>query len=362
MALNAVTGHHGRLGAGIIAKSGGHARKTSDQLQAAHLRQGSARCFNILDTSAKMLDASLTTPIKAVMIYNHNPVATHPDQRQMIEALSQEDLFVVGCDIVMTDSMKLCDVILPAASHFEHDEIFGAYGHNYVQRAAPVIPLVGEALPNTEIFRRLAARFGFLEPEFHESDLALMDKAFGDLGQRPSEIGFDAPLEMGGHMGQDAILCDTVCPDTPSGKIELYSADLEARYNCGLPAYQPVQAMLPLMLISPSSDKRINATFGGCDASVGQEKLEMHPLDAADRGLLDGQDVVAWNTLGEVSLVLQISDAMQRGVTYCAKGAWRGSSETGMTVNALISSRSRCDLIDGAAYNDTFIDVRASVP
>ncbi|MFP3339394.1 molybdopterin-dependent oxidoreductase, partial [Micrococcus sp. SIMBA_131] len=81
----------------------------------------------------------------------------------MIAALSQPEMFTVGCDVVMTDSMAYCDVILPAATHFEHDEIFAAYGQNYVQRAEPVIAPVGESLPNTEIFRRLVACFGYTE-------------------------------------------------------------------------------------------------------------------------------------------------------------------------------------------------------
>ncbi|MGH1464151.1 MAG: molybdopterin-dependent oxidoreductase [Cognatishimia sp.] len=359
MALNALMGQHGRLGAGIIAKSGGHAKKTPERLQAPHLRRKPARCFNILDVSDRLLDRGLAMPVKAVMIYNHNPVATHPDQGKMIKALSQKDVFVVGSDVVMTDSMALCDVILPAASHFEHHEIFGAYGQNYVQRAAPVIPLVGEALPNTEIFRRLAARFGFAEPDFQDSDLALMDQAFADLGQRPSELDLESALQTGGDMGQDAILCDTIAPQTPSGKIDLFSADLEARFGCGLPTYRAPQATLPLTLVTPSSDKRINATFGGCAASDGPEVLEMHPLDAAARGLQDAQKVAVYNALGEVHLQLQISDAMQQGVVYSPKGCWRATSDTAMTVNALISTDSRCDLIGGAAYNDTFVEIRA---
>ena len=85
----------------------------------------------------------------------------------------------------------------------------------------------------------------------------------------------------------------------------------------------------------------------------------MHPDDAKARGLTDGQDVLLWNERGEVALTLQETDAMQPGVVYVAKGAWLATSETGLTVNALISVDSRCDLIGGAAYNDTFVDVRA---
>src|SRR5690606_26139990 len=115
--------------------------------------------------------------------------------------LAREDIFTVGCDVVFTDSMKYCDIVLPAASHFEHDDIFCSYGHPYLQRAAAVIPPVGEALPNTEIFRRLAARFGFNEPAFTATDKELMDDAIDGndprlLGYRPSEIPLGLALSM----------------------------------------------------------------------------------------------------------------------------------------------------------------------
>ncbi len=360
MALNALTGHHGRLGAGIVAKSGLHATKTSDRLQASHLRQSPPRVFNIVDVAEKLLDSQMETPVKAIMIYNHNPVATHPDQARMIQALSQDDVFVVGCDVVMTDSMALCDVVLPACSHFEHDDLFGAYGQNFVQRSAPVIPRVGESLPNTEIFRRLAARFGFEEPEFKESDAELMDSAMTGLGVQPSQLPLDRALEMGGAEGADAILCDSVHPTTPSGKIELFSKDLESKFDAGLPRYIAVRSQYPLILITPSSDKRINATFGGCAESDQAEVLDIHPDDAKARGLVHGQRVILWNDQAEVALQINVNETVRPGVVSSPKGTWRRSSSTGLTVNALISRDSRCDLIRGAAYNDTFVDVRGA--
>ncbi|NIR58813.1 MAG: molybdopterin-dependent oxidoreductase, partial [Gammaproteobacteria bacterium] len=91
----------------------------------------------------------------------------------MRAALSRDDLFIVGCDVAMTDSMAYADVVLPACTHFEYDDIYPAYGQQWLQRAEAVIPPVGESLPNTEIFRRLAARFGFDDPLFRETDTEL---------------------------------------------------------------------------------------------------------------------------------------------------------------------------------------------
>jgi len=177
MALQALTGNLGRAGAGVLAKSGLAAPKTTDRLQRPDLIPAGTRTFNIVDVAEKLQDPDLDPPVMATMIYNHNPVCTHPDQANLMRALQREDLFIAGSDVVMTDSLAFADVILPASSHFEFDDVYGAYGQNYVQRAAPVIPPVGESLPNTEIFRKLAARFGYDDPIFRETDVELMDQA-----------------------------------------------------------------------------------------------------------------------------------------------------------------------------------------
>lgn len=365
MALQALTGNHGRLGAGVIAKSGAATPKTPDRLQRSDLIDAETRTFNIVDLPEKILDDSLGIPIKAMMIFNHNPVATHPDQANMLRALMRDDLFLVGADITMTDSMALCDVILPAASHFEHDDIFGSYGQNYLQRAAPVIPLVGEALPNTEIFRRLAARFGFNDPMFTASDAELMNDAIDAShpqlgGRQPSEIPLDKAIEMRTLDGDPLIMCKTVTPATASGKIELFSQDLEDRFGFGLPRYFPATQDQPFVLITPSSTERTNATFGGCEASQGAERVEINPADASARGLADGQKVMVWNGQAEVSFVLSITDATRKGVLYSPKGTWRATSETGLTANALIPSDIRTDIERGACYNETFVDIRSA--
>ena len=159
MALQALTGNHGRRGTGVISKQGFAAPKTTDILQRTDLVPKGTRTINIVDVPELLLDKTYEPRLAAILIYNHNPVSTHPNQMKMIDALKREDLFIVGSDIVMTDSMLFADVILPAASHFEHADLYAAYGQHYVQRAEPVIPCVGEGLPNTEIFRRLAATF-----------------------------------------------------------------------------------------------------------------------------------------------------------------------------------------------------------
>lgn len=363
MALAVLAGKFGEQGSGVIAKPGNAFPKTPDRLHRTDFIPHGTRTLNILDVPAAILDEQMDPAVRGLFIYNHNPVATHPDQRRMRAALSHPDLFVVGCDIAMTDSMAYADVVLPACSHFEIDDLYGAYGQQWLQRAEPVIAPVGEALPNTEIFRRLAARFGFDDPAFEASDLALMNDAVdaGDDrlgGHRPSELPLDTALHMRKD-GEPIVPFDNVFPSTPSGRVELYSEDLEKRYGQGLPSFYEVDAMFPLNLISPSSDQRTNATFGGCVANKTVAPLELNPRDAQARGLESGNRVRVFNDLGEVELKVLVTDAVREGVVYSPKGTWLCTSSTGETVNALVVDR-RSDIADGACFNNTFVEVEAA--
>src|SRR4029453_17179426 len=206
---------------------------------------------------------------------------------------AREDVFLVGIEIAMTESMAMCDVVLPAATHFECDDLYGAYGHHWLQRAEAAIPPVGDALPNTEIFRRLAARFGFEDPAFTTSDLELMDEAVDPThpalnGQRPSTISTRTALRMRGTGGRPLALFDTHRPATPSGKVELISDVLSQRWGgeARLPSFRPRNTRFPLMLISPASDRRVSSTLlgaGGDPTDV--PTLMMNPRDAVARRL-----------------------------------------------------------------------------
>lgn len=364
MALQALTGQFGRVGAGVIAKPGLAFPKQSERVQRPDLLPKDTRTLSIIDVSTAILDESLAPPIRAMMIYNHNPIATHPDQLRMKKALSQESLFIVGCDVVMTDSMQYADVILPAASMFEIEDIYGAYGHSYLQRSEAVIPLQGESLPNTEIFRKLARRFGFDNPEFSLTDKQLMDLAFLDndprlQGYLPSQLPLDKALLMNTRQGEPLVMCGSVQPATTSGKIELFDAALD-KTGFGVPKYVPVESSeaYPLMIISPSSDDRTNATFGGSEAAL-QQRLEIHPDDASSAGIVSGDEVRVWNPQGEVFFTAKVTDGVRRGVLYTPKGAWLTTSKSGLTVNALISTDARTDISGGACYNDTFVAMEA---
>jgi anaerobic selenocysteine-containing dehydrogenase len=328
----------------------------------ADLVPAQTRTINILDVGRLLLDESLDPPLKALFIYNHNPVIVHPDQNRLKEGLARDDLFIVGIEVAMTDSMAYADVILPACTHFEHADIYAAYGQQFLQRAEPVIPPVGESLPNTEIFRRLAAKFGFTDAAFRQSDLEMIDEAFNlddprMQGIRASQLPLDRAMKME-FAGAEPVLFQNVSPRTPSGKIELESPTLGARYGAALPQYRPVVSPYPLTLLTPASDKRITSTFGGLPGNDATPVLEMNPADAAARGLTDGVAVKVWNELGQVFLPLRITANVRPGVVSSEKGAWLRTSSNGQTVSALAPAH-KADLADGACFNDSRVEVAA---
>ena len=363
-ALPALAGKFGVPGGGLINGAGFAFPKTPARLARPDLVPAGTRLINIIDVGRDLNDPSLSPPLKALFIYNHNPLVVHPEQNVLRRGLAREDLFVVGSDVVMTDSLAYADVVLPAASHFEHADLFAAYGTHWLQRADRVIPPQGEALPNTEIFRRLAARFGFNDPAFRASDAELMDDALDGAdprmgGKRPSAIPLDraTPMTVNGG-GEELVLFKNVFPKTASGKVELASPYLEKKYGARLPSWRPVASSYPLTLISPASDQRITSTFGGLHVAEGPPPLEMHPDDAKARNLRDGMRVRVWNDLGEVRLPLVVTDVIPRGVVCSLKGAWMATSDNGQTVSALCPA-DHADISEGACYNDARVEVAA---
>ena len=360
-ALPALAGKFGVAGGGLLMAAAHAFPKTPGRLTRPDLAPAETRSLDILDIGRHLTEDDVDPPIRGLFIYNHNPVIVHPEQSRMKRGLMREEVFIAGCDVGMTDSMAFCDIVLPACSHFEHDDIYPAYGHHHLQRAVPVIPPVGEALPNTEIFRRLAATFGFEEPAFRDSDLDLMDAALDAAdprmkGTRPRDLAVGTALKM--SFGEDeAILFKTVMPATPSGKVELDSSYLADKYGQAVPSFTPVQRNGSLTLVTPSSDRRITSTFGGLRWSDDTPALEMHPDDAAALGLESGQRVRVRNELGEVHMPLMVTRAVRPGCVYSYKGAWLRTAGNGQTVSALAPA-TKADL-GGACFNDTVVEVAA---
>ncbi|HET6182888.1 MAG TPA: molybdopterin-dependent oxidoreductase [Acetobacteraceae bacterium] len=366
VALPALLGKLGK-GSGIVVACGNAFPKTMAKLQRPDLLPQGTRTLNLIEMGRHLAEDDLDPPLRAIIMYNHNPIVVHPDQNRMRRGLAREDIFMVGIDVAMTESMAHCDILLPGATHFEYPDLYGSYGHQWLQRAEPVIPPQGESLPNTEIFRRLAARFGFDDPCFRATDAELMDEAIDPddprmQGIRPSALAPGRPLQMTGPDGRPMVLFENIRPATPSGKVELESDFLAQRWGpeARLPGFRGADSDYPLRLISPASDRRISSTLGGLGPSRRAPKLKMHPADAAARGLATGAEVRVFNGLGEVILPLEVTDAVPRGVVASEKGAWLATSRTGQTISALVSAEMRADLSEGACFNDTGVEIAAA--
>ena len=353
--LMAATGNIGPRGAGVCDTSrffpiGG------EHLSRPDLRPAGTREINVMDIPRLIMDPGAETPVKCVFIYNHNPVAVHPNAEAMKQALESDNAFVVGSDISMTDSMLCCDLVLPAPTHFEYGDVYKAYGHRYLQRSEAAISPQGESITNMELFRRLARRFGFQEPCFADEDKDLIQQVFENV---PDKALIEQTLEYAVDMTQWAepsMLRDDNRSES-AFKIRFYDERIEKSFGQGVPKYVPLSSTHEFVLVSPASENRINSTFGGLLQQSTDLVCEIHPKDALKHGINDGNLVRLKNDYGEVELAAKVTSNVRRKTLFVPKGAWLKDSTTGKTINALIPS-DREPLIGGACYYDCTVDIQ----
>jgi anaerobic selenocysteine-containing dehydrogenase len=347
MALPAVAGKFGVRGGGLtMSLSRAHGVR-SDRLAPPQLAARPVRQLNMVQLG-RMLTEPQSPPIRALFVYNANPVASTPDQRRIVCGLQRDDLFTVVHEQVMTDTARFADVLLPAATIFEQTELHKSYGHYVTQLSEPVIAPCGEALSNPQLFARLARAMRFDEAALQGEEEALLTDALeaGDL----AALRRDGALPVRFGDGDVCIQFVTTFPTTPSGRIELSPPQL------GPIAYDPLPANDGLTLLTPASDRTVNSILG--ELELRQAALHMHPADAAARGLVDGAAVRVFNELGEVHVPLRISRDLRRGIVTMAKGLWCRSTLNGATSTALIPD-ALTDIAGGACFNDARVEVAA---
>jgi anaerobic selenocysteine-containing dehydrogenase len=294
-------------------------------------------------------------PVKALFVYNSNPVATSPDQRRILKGLERDDLFTVVFDQVMTDTAWFADVILPSTTFLEGYDLARAYGPISLRLAKPVIEPVGEARSNAEVFGDLIGRLDLREESDPAGELEEMLDVLSRLppaiGEELREYGAATPP----HGGRPVQFVD-VFPLTADTKIDLFPAQLDAEAPAGLYAYQsdPGTAEFPLSLISPASERGISSTLA--ELPRPEVRLLINPSDAADRHLEDGNPVRIFNRLGEVRCKVQVGSWIRRGTVALPKGLWRRHTANGYTVNALTPD-TLTDLGGGACFNDARVQV-----
>ena len=293
------------------------------------------------------------------MVYNSNPVAVAPESPKVVAGFRREDLFTVVLEHFLTDTADHADYVLPATTQLEHLDVHTSYGHTYALINEPAIAPLGEAKPNTQIFRDLAARMGLTEPALFESDEQVARQAF--LGDA---VTFDALRERGWVKLPlpDAPFAEGRFP-TPSGKARAMAAGVplpDHLPNHESPESTPELAMrYPLAMISPPARNFLNSTFVNVTslrAIEGEPLLEMHADDAAARGVSDGAMVRVFNDRGEYHCRAAVSPRARRGVVNGLGIWWRKLGPAGTNVNELTHQR-LTDLGRAPAFYDCLVEV-----
>jgi len=301
--------------------------------------------------------------IEAVVVYNSNPVAVAPESAKVAAGFGREDLFTVVLEHFQTDTADYADYILPATTQLEHWDIHLSYGHTDVLLNRPAIAPLGESKPNTQVFRELAARMGFTEPCFADSDEAMCRSAYGAV------VDFEVLLRQGFSTlpGADAPFAQGGFP-TPSGRCEFVSARLQAQGLDGLPDHVPnheavgSSAAYPLAMISPPARNFLNSTFVNVKSlrdMEGEPILEMHAVDAQARGVQSGDVVRVFNPRGEYRCKAVVSPRARAGVVNGLGVWWRKLGLAGTNVNELTSQK-LTDLGAGPTFYDCLVQVEAT--
>jgi anaerobic selenocysteine-containing dehydrogenase len=338
LSLRAILGRFGTRGSGVTISTTKGYRLDRTRAEGAHLRKRTTRTINMSELG-KALEETRDPSIEALYVYNSNPVATAPNQARVVRALARESLFTVVHEQVWTDTCEWADVVLPATTFLEHTDLSRSYGGYALQWSEAVIPPAGEARPNHQVFSDLACAMGFTDPELRATPEEIAASMIGNLDhlRRERYLPFPRPVPF-----LDAF---------PSrGFVDLCAPP-------GPPTYRPpvLDADLPLILISPSSDKAITSQLYE-DAAPGSARVTVSPVEAQRRRLKEGDRVRLRNSLGEVTAILAVSPEIRPGVAALPKGLWRRTTLNGWTSNALIPDHVD-DLGGGACYNDARIEL-----
>jgi anaerobic selenocysteine-containing dehydrogenase len=298
--------------------------------------------------------------IKALLVYNSNPVAVAPDSSKVVAGFARDDLFTVVLEHFQTDTADYADYVLPATTQLEHWDIHTSYGHTDVLLNRPAIAPLGEAKTNTQIFRELAAHIGFTEPCFTDGDEQLCRAAFA------GKVDFDQLLDHGFATLRlpDAPFANGNFP-TASGKCEFFSERLARGGLDGLPTHVPnyeapgTSPDYPLAMISPPARNFLNSTFVNVKSLRNIETepvLEIHAFDAAARGICSGAVVNVFNQRGSYRVKALVSDRARPGVVNGMGIWWRKLGLAGTNVNEL-TSQHLTDMGRGPVFYDCLVEV-----
>lgn len=327
----------------------------SSRLRREDLRPSPVRTINMSQLGDALTDPALSPPVTALVCWNSNPAAIAPDQTKVLAGLARTDLFTVVLEQVMTDSARWADVVLPATTQLEHLDAVFSWGHHYVTYNAPAIAPRGQALSNTEIFRRLAAHLGLDDPCFSESDEAMLASLFADA---PGGVTLEALRERGWvkvDVGQTAAPHAGGGFGTPDGRIVL-SAVYEPPAEV---ADEQLARRYPLALVTPKTHLFLNTTFADQRrqrAAQPEPYLVIHPDDAAPRAIADGDLVRVFNDRGAFTARARVSDDARIEVVVAPMGWWNADHPSGVAAQAT-TSQALTEHGRAPTFNDNRVEV-----
>jgi anaerobic selenocysteine-containing dehydrogenase len=376
--LPAVTGAWRDRGGGASLSTSGAFKLNLNALQRPEWIPPGTRTINMIRLGEALTQSDAGVggpPVQAFVVYNSNPAAVAPDLGQVRRGLLRDDLFTVVLEHFVTDTARYADWVLPATTQLEHWDIHTAYGHLYLTLNRPSIAPVGQSLPNTEIFRRIAGRMGLDDPAFADDDVALIRQAMDCTHPWLEGITFERLVEEGYarlNVPADFRPYADPRPNTPTGKIQLVAPELERLGLDALPTYIPpaesadgnpeLAARFPLMLLSPPEHPLMNSTFHNVpklQQAAGEARLLLHPNEAAVRGVREGDRLRCWNDRGHFFGRAVVTDDVRPGVAVSYGVRWALLSEEGRTVNDTTSQRV-ADMGGSATFYDNAVEVEVA--
>jgi anaerobic selenocysteine-containing dehydrogenase len=371
--LPALVGAWRHPAGGVQLSSSGSFPANRVALQRPDLQKTPVRTINMTTIGDDLLreaSPAFGPKVEAVIVYNANPLAIAPDSDKVMRGFLREDLFTVVLEHFQTDSADYADILLPATTQLEHIDAHLAYGHLYMMANNAAIAPIGEAKPNTEIFRLLAARMGFIDPCFSEDDDQLAAKAFDSRDARAVHFDWDALKQRGWQKLNmpDAPFANGGFP-TPSGKCEFYSSAMLADGHDPVPTYTPpyesvasnpeLAQKYPLAMISPPARNFLNSTFVNVKSlrgAEGEPHLDIHPGDSASRGIADGDMVRIFNDRGSFVARARVTAKARPGLVVGLSVWWKKIAGDGKNANEVTSQR-LTDMGRAPTFYDTLVEV-----
>jgi anaerobic selenocysteine-containing dehydrogenase len=318
-----------------------------------------------------LLGQALTTldnpPVKALVVYNSNPAAIAPDQNAVLRGLRREDLFTVVLEQFQTDTADHADIVLPSTTFLEHTDLYFAYGHYYLQMARPALAPPGETKSNVEIFRLLAARMGFGDPCFADSD----DDMIRTLLDSPHPFLKDITLErLEREHSVRLNVSEEGAPFLPFAEGNFGTPDGKCHFDAATLDYQPpvesrhgdaaLRGKYPLELISPKNDDSMNSTFGHRNSvDLATATLHLSAADAGARGIRHGDQVRVYNDRGACLLRASVDGRVRPGVVCAPSSRWAKRAPDQRNINALTGDR-LTDFGGGPTFYSCLVQVERS--